>query len=230
MSLLVEAAGLMKTHGRGRASVDALRGVDVTIGRGEWVAVIGPSGSGKSTLMHILGCLDRPTSGSYLFDGRDVGRMSGDQLASMRSREIGFVFQTFNLLPRLSAVANVAMPLAYAGVTPANAIGRARELLERVGLSDRTHHVPTQMSGGEQQRVAIARALVNDPQMILADEPTGNLDTRTGRDILDLFRTLNESGTTLVVVTHDPEVAAMAPRVIEMRDGLVLRDERDWDR
>ncbi|MDQ7794494.1 MAG: ABC transporter ATP-binding protein [bacterium] len=223
---LLEVEELTKVYGQGRGSVDALRGVNLAVDAGEFVSIIGPSGSGKSTLMHILGCLDRPSSGRYRFDGQDVTALTGDGLARLRNRRLGFVFQTFNLLSRLAALDNVVLPLTYAGVAPRAARQRAGGVLEQVGLGDRLTHRPGELSGGEQQRVAIARALVNDPGLILADEPTGNLDTRTGREILDLFGSLNRQGRTLILVTHNPEIAAAAPRIIEVRDGRVSRDER----
>ncbi len=227
---LVEVQGLTRVYGQGRARVEALRGIDLVIEAGEFMAIIGPSGSGKSTLMHILGCLDRPTAGRYRFEGRDVTSLSGDELARMRNRRLGFVFQTFNLLGRLSALENVVMPLTYAGVSPREARRRARALLEQVGLGDRLTHRPAELSGGEQQRVAIARALANDPGLLLADEPTGNLDTATGEEILRLFEDLNRQGRTLVLVTHNPGVAAVAARTVEIRDGRICRDERSGAR
>ncbi len=223
---VIEARELVKIYTLGRdVQVPALRGVSFRIYPGEAVAIMGPSGSGKSTLMHILGCLDKPTSGEYYLDGQKVSEMNDDQLAYVRNRKIGFVFQAFNLLPRLTALENVALPLRYAGQWR-GIHRRAREMLERVGLGERLHHRPNELSGGQQQRVAIARALVNNPAIILADEPTGNLDTKTGQEILDLLLQLNrEQGVTLVVVTHDPEVAQRMSRILLLRDGLLVGEQ-----
>jgi ABC-type lipoprotein export system ATPase subunit len=216
-----------KTYDTGTVQVHALRYVSFSVAPGEFVAVMGASGSGKSTLMNILGCLDHPTSGTYYFEGTDVGRLSRTQLAHIRGRSLGFVFQGFNLLKRQSAVENVAMPLIYAGVPAGKRRQRALELLRLVGLEERAHHLPSQLSGGQQQRVAIARALVNRPQLLLADEPTGNLDTRTGQEILAELRRLNrEQGQTIVLVTHDPHIGAAADRQISMRDGRIVGDVR----
>ncbi len=211
----------------GEEEVAALAGVTLSIGRGENVAVIGPSGSGKSSLMNILGGLDRPSSGAYRFDGEDVGGFTDDELAAFRRRRIGFVFQSFQLLPRLTALQNVELPMIYAGLPPKDRRERAAALLERVGLGTRMGHKPTQLSGGQQQRVAIARSLANSPDLLLADEPTGALDTHTGQEVLALFRQLNSEGLTLILVTHDLEVAAAARRRISFRDGLVVEDERE---
>jgi putative ABC transport system ATP-binding protein len=223
---VIEIRDLQKVYRMGDEEVAALAGVSVAIERGEHVAVIGPSGSGKSTLMNILGGLDRPTGGDYRFEGEPVGRFDDDQLADFRNRRIGFVFQSFQLLPRLTAQQNVELPLVYAGVSPAERHRRAKDLLERVGLGARTGHLPTQLSGGQQQRVAIARALANRPDLVLADEPTGALDQATGNEVLALFEQLNAEGLTLVVVTHDAKVAAHAKRRIAFTDGRIVSDER----
>jgi putative ABC transport system ATP-binding protein len=222
---------LTKTYDTGAAQVHALRGVSLDVGPGEFVALMGASGSGKSTLMNILGCLDHPTSGTYYFEGQNVGRLSRKQLAHIRGRNLGFVFQGFNLLKRQSAVENVEMPLIYAGVPAGKRRQRAMELLRLVGLEDRARHLPSQLSGGQQQRVAIARALVNRPQLLLADEPTGNLDTQTGTEILAELRRLNrEQKQTIVLVTHDPAIGAAADRQISLRDGRIVSDKTSRDR
>jgi putative ABC transport system ATP-binding protein len=222
---MIEIEDLRKVYVMGDEEVGALAGADLSIGRGEYVAVIGPSGSGKSTLMNILGGLDRPTAGTYRFEGEEVAGFSDDQLADFRRRRIGFVFQSFQLLPRLSALQNVELPMVYGGVPGPERRARALELLERVGLGARKGHRPTQLSGGQQQRVAIARALANRPDLLLADEPTGALDTHTSEDILKLFGELNAGGLTLVIVTHDPDVAGQARRRVSFRDGLIVGDD-----
>lgn len=225
MTPVIETRGLEKTYDSGMVQVRALRGVDVQIMPGEFVAIMGASGSGKSTLMNILGCLDLPTAGEYLLDGVRVNELSKNQLAEIRNEKIGFVFQGFNLLARTTALENVELPLLYRrSYDPASATMRAREALGRVGLADRVDHVPSQLSGGQQQRVAIARALVNSPSLILADEPTGNLDSRTSVDVMALFRSLNEQGITVVLVTHESDIAAFTKRIIEVRDGMIRRD------
>jgi putative ABC transport system ATP-binding protein len=218
---VIEAENLSKVYRMGVVEVQALCGLSLKIARGEVVAVMGPSGSGKSTLMNIIGCLDRPTSGEYILDGERTAQLKDDQLASIRNRKVGFVFQSFNLLSRASALYNVELPMRYAGVRSGRK-NRAQEALESVGLADRIHHRPNELSGGQQQRVAIARALVNNPAIILADEPTGNLDSKSGDEIMHLLLSLNvERGTTLVIVTHDPDVAALSHRRIHIRDGAV---------
>ncbi len=222
---VIEARELTKVYGRRENRVEALAGMSMNVEPGEWIAIMGPSGSGKSTLMNLIGLLDRPTSGNYVLDGRDVSGLRGGELASARRNLIGFVFQSYNLLPRETALANVELPMVYAGVGRKERRKRALGVLERVGLSERAHHRPPELSGGQMQRVAIARALVNGPVLLLADEPTGNLDTASGVEILDLFGELNASGVTVVVVTHDPEVAARAQRIVELRDGRIVSDE-----
>jgi len=223
---VIDIQDLRKVYIMGDEEVQALAGVSLRIDRGEYVAVIGPSGSGKSTLMNILGGLDRPTAGVYGFEGEEVGGFTDDELADFRRRRIGFVFQSFQLLPRLTALQNVELPMIYAGMAPKERRARAAELLERVGLGSRMGHRPTQLSGGQQQRVAIARSLANKPDLLLADEPTGALDTHTGEEVLALFEELNVGGLTIAVVTHDPEVADMAHRRVAFRDGLIVADER----
>ncbi len=221
----IETENLTKVFGRGENRVEALAGMSLNVEPGEWIAVVGPSGSGKSTLMNLLGLLDRPTSGSYTLNGRDVSGLRGGELAHARRDLIGFVFQSYNLLPRESALKNVELPMVYAGVGSKERRKRALGVLERVGLVERAHHRPPELSGGQNQRVAIARSLVNSPALLLADEPTGNLDTASGAGILDLFGELNASGVTVMVVTHDPGVAARAQRVVELRDGRIVSDK-----
>ena len=221
MAIVIEARDLKKCYHMGEIEVHALAGVSFTVERGEMLAVMGPSGSGKSTLMNILGCLDLPSDGDYILDGENVSELKGDQLASIRNRKVGFVFQSFNLLPRSSALANVELPLRYAGIARKERLERAAEVLESVGLEGRFHHKPTELSGGQQQRVAIARALVNHPAILMADEPTGNLDSRSGQEIMDLIHKLNQEGTTILVVTHDPLIGQQAKRIIRLRDGLL---------
>lgn len=221
MDWVIEARDLTKIYKMGEIEVQALRGVSFNIERGEAVSIMGPSGSGKSTIMNMIGCLDRPTSGEYILDGESVAEMDDDQLASVRNRKVGFVFQSFNLLARLTALGNVELPLRYSGLTEGRR-ERAQAALEAVGLKDRMTHRPYELSGGQQQRVAVARALVNDPAMIMADEPTGNLDSKVGKEIVDLLLSLNqERGTTLIIVTHDPYIAEQTQRVIRLRDGEI---------
>jgi putative ABC transport system ATP-binding protein len=223
---LIRLQNITRRYQMGTETIHALREVTATIERGEYVAIMGPSGSGKSTLMNVVGCLDTPTSGTYELNGVQVGGMDDNELADVRNREIGFVFQTFNLLPRASALRNVELPLIYSGMPSAERHEKALEALTQVGLADRVHHKPNEMSGGQRQRVAVARALVTNPSILLADEPTGNLDSRTGDEILALFHTLWSRGNTMIVVTHEEEVARHARRILRIRDGLIASDER----
>ena len=222
--LVIDIEGVTKLYRMGAETIHALRGVDLRIHRNEYLAIMGPSGSGKSTLMNMLGCLDTPTAGHYQFAAKNVAVMIDDELADIRNREIGFVFQSFNLLPRSDALHNVELPLIYAGLPPAERHARAREALENVGLGDRIHHKPNELSGGQRQRAAIARALVNPPSIILADEPTGALDSRTGVEIMSLFEQLYEQGNTLIIVTHEEDIARHARRIVRLRDGLIESD------
>ena len=226
MSALIQVNDVWKTYEVGQQQVHALRGLSVDIDQGEYTALMGPSGSGKSTLMNMLGCLDTPTSGQYHLAGEDVGTLDDDALADIRNRRIGFVFQTFNLMPRYTALENVALPLVYAGASKMDREARAREVLEQVGLGDRMDHRPNELSGGQRQRVAVARALVNRPDLLLADEPTGNLDTKTSLEIMALFGEIHAAGNTVVLVTHEEDIAAYAHRVVRLRDGVVSADER----
>lgn len=221
---IISIEDIRKTYEVGTQQVHALAGVNLKIWRNDYVAIMGPSGSGKSTLMNILGCLDTPTSGRYVLNGTDVSRMDEDELSEVRNKEIGFVFQTFNLLPRYTALENVAVPLIYAGVSKSKRLRRADEVLQSVGLGDRMEHKPNEMSGGQRQRVAVARALINDPSIILADEPTGNLDTKTSIDIMHLFERIYESGNTVIVVTHEEDIARHARRIVRLRDGMIESD------
>jgi len=223
--LVIDIENITKHYVMGEETVHALRGVTLQIRRNEYLAVMGPSGSGKSTLMNMLGCLDTPSSGRYEFNGKNVSEMDGDELAAIRNREIGFVFQTFNLLPRSTSLRNVELPLIYAGIDPEEREERATQAMIAVGLGDRIHHKPNELSGGQRQRVAIARALVNNPSIILADEPTGNLDSKTGEEIMTLFENLYQQGNTVIVVTHEADVARHARRSVHLRDGVIESDE-----
>ena len=227
MDSIISISELKKTYVMGAAIVHALRSITLEIHRNEFVALMGPSGSGKSTLMNLIGCLDSPTSGQYILNGNNVGSMQDNELAEIRNKEIGFVFQTFNLLPRLSALENVALPLVYAGWNKSQRQERAEQVMADVGLTDRMHHKPNELSGGQRQRVAIARALVNHPSIILADEPTGNLDTRTSFEIMDIFENLHSKGNTIIVVTHETDISQHAHRIVRLRDGLVEMDFRN---
>ena len=225
MAALIQVQDVWKTYQVGEQQVHALRGLSMELGQGEYTALMGPSGSGKSTLMNMLGCLDTPTSGRYHLAGEDVGTLDHDALADIRNRRIGFVFQTFNLMPRYTALENVALPLVYAGASKVDREARAREVLDQVGLADRMDHRPNELSGGQRQRVAVARALVNRPDLLLADEPTGNLDTKTSVEIMALFDEIHAAGNTVVLVTHEEDIAAYAHRVVRLRDGVVAADK-----
>ena len=224
---IIQVRHLKKTYHMGQQVVQALRDVSLDIGQNEYVALMGPSGSGKSTLMNMLGCLDTPTSGQYILNNEDVSILTDDELATIRNKEIGFVFQTFNLIPRLSTLENVALPLVYAGVSKNKRLDKAYSVLESVGLGDRVDHRPNELSGGQRQRVAVARALVNDPSIILADEPTGNLDSKTSVEIMGLFEQIHNQGNTIILVTHEPDIAEHAHRIIRLRDGLIESDIRN---
>jgi putative ABC transport system ATP-binding protein len=222
---MIELSNITKTYRMGEMDITVLSGISLKVQSGELIAIMGPSGSGKSTLMNIIGCLDRPTSGTYHFENREISTLSDDELAAVRNGKIGFVFQTFNLLPRFSALKNVEVPLIYSGVPARLRSERAMPVLQKVGLADRMTHKPTELSGGQQQRVAIARALVNNPPLLLADEPTGNLDSRSGSEILDILTSLNRQGVTIMIVTHDKDVAARCRRVINLKDGQIINDQ-----
>lgn len=224
MKYVVDVRNITKTYVLGEIQVKALRGVSFAIAPGEFVAIMGASGSGKSTLMNILGCLDQPTSGEYYLNGRELSKLSGSELARLRNKELGFVFQSYNLLPRLDAVRNVELPLIYAGVSSSERRERALAALKRVGLAERARHRPVELSGGQQQRVAIARALINEPKLLLADEPTGNLDTASSIEIMQIFQELNQRGITVILVTHEEDIAAFAKRILRFRDGLLIED------
>jgi putative ABC transport system ATP-binding protein len=223
---LIKITNIKRDFVLGSEIINVLKGIDLVINKGEYVALMGPSGSGKSTLMNLLGCLDTPTSGSYILNGKDVSQMHDDELAEIRNKEIGFVFQTFNLMPRTSALDNVALPMVYAGYPKSERNVRATEVLAQVNLSDRMDHKPNELSGGQRQRVAIARALVNNPSIILADEPTGNLDSKTSEEIMGLFDVIHKNGNTIILVTHEEDIAAHAHRIIRLRDGMVEKDEQ----
>ncbi|SHM72870.1 putative ABC transport system ATP-binding protein [Caldanaerovirga acetigignens] len=223
---MIELININKSYGRGKNELQILKDINLKIDEGEYVAVVGPSGSGKTTLMNIIGMIDVPTSGEYLFEGKLVSKLAERELARIRNRKIGFVFQSFNLIPELNALENVELPMIYAGMKPTDRKKRAAELLSLMGLSDRLSHKPSELSGGQQQRVAIARALATDPPIILADEPTGNLDSKSGSDVMDTLESLNSKGKTVILITHDREIASRARRRIEIRDGKIIRDER----
>jgi putative ABC transport system ATP-binding protein len=226
MQAIINLEQITKNYYLGKQVIEVLKGITLDIVKNEYVALMGPSGSGKSTLMNIIGCLDTPTSGRYVLNGKDVSRMPDNDLAEVRNKEIGFVFQQFNLLPRLTAAENVALPLVYAGMPKKQRLERAKHVLEQVSLADRSHHRPNELSGGQNQRVAIARALVNDPSIILADEPTGNLDSKTSYEIMDIFGKIHDSGNTVILVTHEEDISHYAHRIIRLRDGIIETDKR----
>lgn len=222
---MIKAQGIRKVYKNGKIEVEALKGVDLFVKKGEFVSIMGASGSGKSTMMNILGCLDTMTSGKYFLDGEDISKINGNKLAYIRNKKIGFVFQSFNLLPKLTAIQNVELPMIYGGVKPKERHEKALEAMKKVGLGERINHKPNEMSGGQRQRVAIARSLVNDPAIILADEPTGNLDSKSSVEIIEIFQKLNSDGATIVMVTHEPDIAAYTKRIVKFTDGIIISDE-----